>query len=54
MFRQTFLPVGFWISGELTAWHFNSLVIPGDQTEKLRDVMAAYLQYLTNVNIYVC
>jgi len=42
MFRQTFLPVGFQISGKLTAWQFNSL--PGDQTEK-RDVMAAYLLY---------
>jgi len=29
MFRQTFLPVVFLISGKLTAWHFNSLLIPG-------------------------
>ena len=45
MFRQTFLLVCFKISGKLTAWHFNSLLIPVDQTEKLRDVMAAYLLY---------
>ena len=43
MFRQTSLPIE--ISGKLTARHFNSLLIPGHQTENLRDVMAAYLPY---------
>ena len=30
---------------KLTGWHFNSLLIPGDQTEKIRVVVAAYLPY---------
>jgi len=29
--------------GKLTAWHFNSLLFPGDQTEKIKDLMAVYL-----------
>ena len=40
-----FLPCRFLISGKLTAWHFKSLIIPGDKTKKLREVMAAYLLY---------
>jgi len=32
------LPCWFFVSGKLTAWLFNSLLIPGDQTKKLRDV----------------
>jgi len=54
MFRQTFLLVGFQISGKLTAWHFNSLLVPGDQTEKLRDVMAAYVPYKCKHLCTVC
>jgi len=37
------LPCWFLVSGKPTAWLFNSLLIPGDQTKKLRDVLAAYL-----------
>ena len=36
MFQQTFLPVGFQIFGKLIAWHFNSLLIPGYQTENIK------------------
>jgi len=36
MFQQTFLPVGFQIFGKLIPWHFNSLLIPGYQTEKIK------------------
>jgi len=45
MFRQIFFPVGF--SSPVNAPHgfLNNLLIPGDQTKKLRDVMAAYLFY---------
>jgi len=48
MFRQTFLPVGFKIFGELAAKHFNRLLIPRDETEKIKDVMATYLPYNRN------
>jgi len=41
MFRLIFFPVIF----NLHSWLFNSLLIPGDQTNKLRDVMAANLLY---------
>jgi len=37
------LPCWFLVSGKPTAWLFNSLLIPGDQTTKLRDVLAGYL-----------
>ena len=37
------LPCCFSVSGKPTVWHFNSLLIPGDQTKKLRDLIAAYL-----------
>jgi len=33
----------FLVSGKPTAWFFNSLLIPGDQMKKLRDVLAALL-----------
>jgi len=40
-----FRPCWFFISGKSTPWLFNSLLIPGDQTKKLKDVIAAYLFY---------
>jgi len=42
MFRQTFFPVGFQ-SPLSPPLNFNRFLLPGDQTEKLRGVMAAYL-----------
>jgi len=37
------LPCWFLVSGKLTVWLFNTLLIPGDQTKKLWDMLAAYL-----------
>ena len=39
------LPCWFLISGKPTAWLFNSLLIPEDQTKQLRDVVVTYLLY---------
>jgi len=41
MFRQMFC--WFSVSGKPTAYFFNSLLIPGEQTKKLRYVIVAYL-----------
>jgi len=38
---SNFLPCWFLFSGEPIACLFNSLLIPGDQTKKFGDVMAA-------------
>jgi len=40
MSHQTCFPIGFETSGKFTAWHFNSLIIPGDQTKNIRHLMA--------------
>jgi len=42
---SNFLPFWFLVSGKPTAWHFNSLLTPGDQMKKLWDVTAAYTLY---------
>jgi len=43
------LPCWFLVSGKPTAWLFNSLLIPGDQTKKLR--MCWQHTYFVDVNI---
>ena len=45
MFNQIFFPVGFQSSVNPPHGFLNNLLIPGDQTEIIRDVMAAYLFY---------
>jgi len=47
-----FRPFCFLIFGKPTAWLFNSLLNPGDQTKKLG--MWWRHTYFTDVNIYIC
>jgi len=42
---SNFLPCWLLTSGKPTAWLFNRLLIPKDQTKNLRDVMKAFLLY---------
>ena len=48
---SNFLPFWFVVLGKPTAWLFNSLLIPGNQMKKLRDVWRH--TYFPDVNIYV-
>ena len=42
---SNFFPCWFLVSGNPSAWLFNSLLIPSHQKKKLSDVMVAYLLY---------
>ena len=47
IFRQVFLPVGFRSPLSRTTFGLSRLLIPGDQTNQLREVMAVYLLHRT-------